>query len=208
MSDDNYKKLFPVDKRKEAFKVALDVRKFEIELYWKRTTYFWAFIGATFIGYNTLQTGPEQGFMRFVLSCLGLFLSLAWVLANRGSKQWQENWEHHVDHLEDDITGPLYKVTLPRARPQKLLDWLGFLTVGPSGHSVSKINQIISLYVLLLWVVLLAGIMPSGSVCNWPARHLAVLGLTALGLVGLIFGARTYLGPQGHTLRLRESKIE
>ena len=29
------------DKHKEAIKVALDIRKFEIELYWKRAGYFW-----------------------------------------------------------------------------------------------------------------------------------------------------------------------
>ena len=31
-----------------ALAYALDIRKFEIELYWKRGTYFWAFIAAAF----------------------------------------------------------------------------------------------------------------------------------------------------------------
>lgn len=36
----------------EAFKLAVDTRKFEIELYWKRATYFCAFIAMTFAGYG------------------------------------------------------------------------------------------------------------------------------------------------------------
>ena len=35
-----------------AFKIALDTRKFEIELYWKRTGYFVLFIGAVFVAYQ------------------------------------------------------------------------------------------------------------------------------------------------------------
>lgn len=34
-----------------ALALALDIRKFEIDLYWKRATYFWAFIAAAFAGY-------------------------------------------------------------------------------------------------------------------------------------------------------------
>jgi len=30
----------------------LDIRKFEIDLYWKRATYFWAFIAASLTGYG------------------------------------------------------------------------------------------------------------------------------------------------------------
>ena len=46
----------PKEKKKEklieqAFNIALETRRFEIELYWKRTAYFILFIGAVFIGY-------------------------------------------------------------------------------------------------------------------------------------------------------------
>lgn len=37
-----------LNKKCEALKMALDTRKFEIELYWKRATYFWAFIALAF----------------------------------------------------------------------------------------------------------------------------------------------------------------
>ena len=110
-----YRKLFlsisPNDKvGKSAHELALDIRKFEIELYWKRTTYFWTIIAATFAGYFALSTAKNiNNGLVFMVSCIGLMLSLGWYLVNRGSNYWQENWELHVDSLENDITGPLFK---------------------------------------------------------------------------------------------------
>lgn len=51
----------------------------------------------------------EFDFPLLIFSALGLFFCFSWYLASRGSKHWQENWENHIDMLEDDITGPLYK---------------------------------------------------------------------------------------------------
>ena len=45
-----------------------------------------------------------------VLACLGFIFSVAWILVNKGSKHWQENWENHIDLLEDSVTGPLHKI--------------------------------------------------------------------------------------------------
>lgn len=94
--------------RAEALKYALDIRKFEIELYWKRAAYFWTLIAAAFAGYFALRSAEKlrEGPL-FLVTCLGLVLSVAWYLVNRGSKFWQENWERHVDILEDEIIGPL-----------------------------------------------------------------------------------------------------
>ncbi|MBV5304022.1 MAG: hypothetical protein JZU70_07475 [Chlorobium sp.] len=56
MNEKEYKESFGIDpenksKVKKALKHALDIRKFEIELYWKRATYFWALIVVAFTGY-------------------------------------------------------------------------------------------------------------------------------------------------------------
>ncbi|QWF70402.1 hypothetical protein KEF85_13820 [Methylomonas paludis] len=50
------------DKKKltAALTNALDTRKFEIELYWKRATYFWTFIGVIFGGYALVFTKMES----------------------------------------------------------------------------------------------------------------------------------------------------
>lgn len=107
---------FDERRRKEALEHALDIRKFEIELYWKRAAYFWTFIGAAFAGFIAVQASAADNKqdLSVMLSCIGMVFSFAWVCVNRGSKQWQENWEKHVDMLEDGITGPLYKVILSR----------------------------------------------------------------------------------------------
>jgi hypothetical protein len=82
---------------------ALDIRKFEIELYWNRSRYFWTFIGITFGGFFALKYSeiPNKNELSYLVSLVGLVLSLAWYLGNRGSKFWQSNWEKHVDYIED-----------------------------------------------------------------------------------------------------------
>ena len=132
----------------KALEHALDIRKFEIELYWKRATYFWTFIAAVLIAFfaiyssENLEKSLKQDFS-VMLSCLGVVFSFAWVLVNKGSKFWQENWEQHVDALEDSVTGPLYKTIMPK----KDTNWL----VNSAQISVSKVNQLVSIYVFLLW---------------------------------------------------------
>ena len=44
-----------------------------------------------------------------MLAGLGFFFSVGWIFALIGSKHWQENWENHIELLEDYVTGPLYK---------------------------------------------------------------------------------------------------
>ncbi len=50
---------FSDGKREKALEHALDIRKFEIELYWKRASYFWTFIGATFAGFIAIQASSS-----------------------------------------------------------------------------------------------------------------------------------------------------
>ncbi len=116
------------DRQKEAYKQAADIRKFEIELFWKRGTYYWAFILAAFTAHfaliGMLFSGSKlslknmcelPGFSLFALAVTAFFcffFSLAWTLVNKGSKFWQKNWEAHIDMLEEHITGNLYKTYL------------------------------------------------------------------------------------------------
>lgn len=146
-SQDEYNEIFERDIRKEALQIALDTRKFEIELYWKRTTYFWAFIAATYAAYFVLlSSGNINQFKGFtiVVSAIGFFFSLGWYFVNRGSKYWQENWERHVSFLEDGSHGPLFKyVKIPNFDFKKLN--------GEYPFSVSKVNQMLSLMMVIFW---------------------------------------------------------
>ena len=154
ISEDKYYSYFKGDKKKEAIKLALDIRKFEIELYWKRATYFWTFIAVTFAALGTIQTSNVENStdLSVFICCLGIVFSVAWLCVNRGSKFWQENWENHVDMLEDDVYGPIYKIVLKRLKTTNKMEKLEHIINGPSPISVSKINQIISLYVSILWI--------------------------------------------------------
>lgn len=134
-------------KRQDALKEARGNRKFEIELYWKRAGYFWLFIAAAFGGYASLR---DHQVIAFTIACSGFLFSLAWYFVNRGSKYWQGNWELHVDLLEDDVSGPIYKTVVQRSK----CNFCEF--DGPYPFSVSKINQLLSLFVTIVWLVPLA----------------------------------------------------
>lgn len=132
------------DRAKAAFERAWAIRNFEIELYWKRATYFWAFIASAFVGFFALTVSSNYKAHDefdhaevFFIACIGFILSNAWLLTNKGSKAWQRHWEVHVDMLEDAFTGPLYKTVHPR------------LT-----YSVSKINEIVSFVIVIVWLLL------------------------------------------------------
>ncbi len=177
MTPEEYKKLFAEptpgwnkDALKEsetragrALAFATDIRKFEIELYWKRATYFWAFIGAAFAGYAlTYKTSADrEPWLSLLFSALGLIFSFAWYLVNRGSKFWQNNWERHVDMLEDMTLGPLYKIIATDISTKNPL-------IAPGSFSVTKINQVLSVFVTSIWCTLFAkSILPI-----WPDRDL------------------------------------
>lgn len=153
----------------EAYKNALDTRKFEIDLYWKRATYFWTFIAAIFIAFYTIinqnglfkietnETSVNQKkesieilvyIIIFGISLLGYVFSLGWYFVNRGSKVWQENWERHIGFLEDYLNGPLFKTII---KPN--LHFSKFNSSYP--YSVSKVNQMLSLFVTVFWYVII-----------------------------------------------------
>jgi hypothetical protein len=117
-TNDLYYDEFKGTKEPEAYKSALqeaqENRRFEIDNYWKRAAYFWAFIAAVYTAYFHVLTdifNNEHGyFVLVVLGVLGFFFSLAWYLVNKASKYWQENWEYHQMLLEEKVYGSLYSL--------------------------------------------------------------------------------------------------
>jgi len=182
-ADENYRATFNPSVAGEALRHALDIRKFEIQLYWQRAAYFWALIAATFAGYFAVlaaAASTDRDFNAYVRSCVGLTFSVAWVLTNRGSKFWQENWECHVDMLEDSVTGPLYKTVLHEKREPGSLAMLE----GPAPYSVSRINQWISVFTMAIWGVLIVNVLPKfHSTYDISCRHLIVAVVTVVALI-------------------------
>lgn len=151
-----------ISKKEKAFERAHDIRKFEIELYWKRTTYFWAFIAASFAGYFAILTSKDINFQEqylFLIESIGFIFSLGWFFVNKGSKHWQLNWEKVIDSLEDDITGPLMK--------NHIKNHNSFWSLTLSYRfSVSRINQIISFFITVIWLLLMI-LTSVDIICNY-----------------------------------------
>ncbi len=210
LTAEKYKEHFK-GKEEKALIQALDIRKFEIDLYWKRAAYFWTFIGATFAGFIAVEasSASNKQDLAIILANLGFVFSFAWFCANKGSKFWQENWEKHVDVLEDDVTGPLYKVVLSRNTNISALDKVIDFATGPSKISVSKINQLISLYVSILWVCLYFYSLPEfslGKPVNWFYVLISTMSLLVSG--SFLFLGRSYWGGYYHNAEIRKSRVK
>lgn len=135
---------------KELIDKAWNIRSFEIELFWKRTNFYWLFQAATFTAYFLLSSRAEiQSFNQsFVVICLGIIFSVSWILINKGSKQWQEHWEAYIDLFEDKYYGPIYKTVAMQKT-----------------HSVSKINELVSITVLGVWSVFFIEFLSRTNIC-------------------------------------------
>jgi hypothetical protein len=129
------------NKLEEAYKKIWEIRNFEIDKYWTRTAYFWGFIVIIFGGYMSIIAGDKiseisKMHLDLYLVLLGYLFSLAWYLVSLGSKSWQLNWETHIDFLENYISGPIYKTVYYKN----------------TFYSVSKINEIMAIVVILVWI--------------------------------------------------------
>jgi hypothetical protein len=127
--------------RTKRFEAAFQTRQFEIELFWKRSLFFWGFIIAAFTAIGTLK--EQRPILSLLISGFGLVCSFAWTLINRGSKYWQEQWESKIENEEDQVTWPLFKTREPE---QDKGSWLR-----GRKYSVSKITIAVSDYVSFVW---------------------------------------------------------
>lgn len=138
---DNIYQITDTKKLEAAYEKAWENRNYEIDKSWTRALYFWGFIAAAFIAYTALITSEKNGIITamhidLLVIAMGIIFSIAWLLVIKGSKQWQENWEKHIDYLEDFISGRIHKTVLYS---------------GKSHYSVSKLNKTMAFTVLLVW---------------------------------------------------------
>jgi hypothetical protein len=135
-----------IKRQKAAFKKAWEIRNFEIDKFWQRSIYFWGFIALIFTGYVYCITSESSCIVKAMyfdlyMILLGGIFSVAWLLVICGSKRWQDNWEAHIDKLEDEITGPLYKTLYYKGKGRRY-------------YSVSRINEALALVVIVVWCTL------------------------------------------------------
>ena len=148
-------KEYDIEVIKNALEKAWETRNFEIKLYWQRALYFWGFIALAFYApFAILKLKQDiiadpilnKFFFITIFCILGSILSYGWYLANRGSKYWQENWEHWINTLEEYKYGNLYTT------PFDLEDMkIGKLCAGK--FSLSRINIVTSVLITIIWTL-------------------------------------------------------
>jgi hypothetical protein len=84
---------------------AADVWKFEIDLFWRRSLFFWGFLSAAFIACGTLSSQKADPDVIFAIACFGIICSLTWTLVNRGSKYWHKAWEQKLLSVQAEALG-------------------------------------------------------------------------------------------------------
>lgn len=137
----------PEEQAEKRLDLSFQARNLEIELFWKRSLFFWGFIAAAFAGYATLrQMCPD---LALVIACFGLICAFAWSLLNRGSKYWQESWERKVERYEIDVVGKLFSEEEP------VQTYKGYW-LQARRYSVSKLSTALSDYVCVLWLFVVA----------------------------------------------------
>lgn len=141
--------------REAALERAHAIREFEIDLYWKRANYFWLLQAAVFAAVGLTWKADQETLPEILpigLASLGVITAWAGWLASQGSKFWQRNWEHHIDMLESEFTGNLYKTVY----------------VGPSGvrWSLTGISEALALCFTVFWVLILGAVSLSMNP-NW-----------------------------------------
>lgn len=141
------------------FDTATDTRKFEVDLFWKRSLFFWGFIAAAFAGYATVK----ESLLALILACFGLVCSVVWALGNRGSKYWQEAWEKKVERIEHAL--PRFTVTetpvqqprdglpiQPMFETRELCDTSKGWWLRGRLFSVSKLTIVLSDFTSVVWL--------------------------------------------------------
>lgn len=188
ITDKEYINIFIKDKKPEdlkfSYQQAWSAKNFEIELYWKRAQYFWAFQIAAFAGYFGVLNSddyssekPKNPEILFFVVCIGFITALAWNFINQGSKTWQRHWENHVDMLEKEVTGPLYQIVTSQKT-----------------YSVSKINDIVSRFFVFIWILLAVKYIKTHLTIN-PLESTNINGLIFMSvLITMYFSGSMYLG--------------
>lgn len=85
----------------ELFKIALETRNLEIDLFWKRSNYFLVLNTAIAVGFfNKAENG---NWYAIALALFGLTVSVLWFQVNCGGKFWQSRWEYQLKEAEDAL---------------------------------------------------------------------------------------------------------
>lgn len=148
---------------KKAFETANDCRKFETKFFWQRGTYYWAFILASFtahfacmgnffdgkpISFCDIKDLPDFSLLALAVTAFFcFFFSYAWVIVNKGSKFWQENWEKHIGNLEEKTVGHLFNVVMNENNTEECSP--NIFSCKSYRYSVARMTQVTALVLMV-----------------------------------------------------------
>ena len=124
----------------------LELRKFEIENFWKRTLFFWGTIALIYAGFFNANLNDYQ----IIIPLIGLLFNLIFSLSTRGSKYWQEHWETIAVVYENELKFSLFShdtQNLVNKNSKSVL-------TKPYRFSVSKLTMLLSDLSVFLWLFL------------------------------------------------------
>lgn len=123
-----------------------DLRKFEIENFWKRTLFFWGTIAIIYAGYFK----AEIGLYLIILPLMGVLFNLVFSFSIRGSKYWQAHWESMASEFERNQGFELFGTD----KMDEIAGWEKSRFTKPYRFSVSKLTMLLSDLSVILWVFL------------------------------------------------------
>lgn len=158
----------------EIYKTLWKCRDFEIDHVWQRAVFLSAFLLACYAGYGGLIMGlataekvsipfPVANLIAFGVACIGLILSLVWIMMAKGSKAWYEHYENAIRYFEEKRRMAFSHKKKPRGvlyinrnsgfKIPSTSSWLWNTKGG--AYSVAKINIVIGHISTVIWGLLI-----------------------------------------------------
>jgi hypothetical protein len=172
-----------VGKDRSRYDASINALEFELEHFWKRSLFFWGFIGAALVAFSAADKHPS---LQGLIASFGFVCSMVWTLVNRGSKYWYEKWESKVGETEMAVTGHLYgDERVEEKETECLKKWLQGRRYSPSRLTIA-----LSDYVVVLWFGLLVYTIIKivlGSQCPYSSEHCFKWVVSIFMLVSFVF---------------------
>jgi len=128
-----------------------DIRKFETENFWKRSTFFWSTLVLVFGGYVlALKEGSQYKYeISVTIALIACIYTTIFSLSTRGSKFWQDWWEEKAKDYEKFQKFNLFRQDMTETI--RLESKKHFFLLRPRRWSVSKLTMVLSDMTALIW---------------------------------------------------------
>ncbi|RKW48185.1 MAG: hypothetical protein D8B41_00320 [Porphyromonas sp.] len=149
---------------KEIRETFYKLRDFEISNLWQRSIFLSALLVLFFSSYGFLvsklfEKEIENALVIHELCCaialLAIVFSIIWIMMAKSSKAWYEVYERRILDIEqeEDLNIPLKYQMGEDCTPWSLDSNL--LTTKPGRYSVSKLNTLIGIILMITWIMIL-----------------------------------------------------